>query len=91
MAKNADPIKYAELGLNYQAKKDVKFDDIIKFSRRYLLEDENIQKINDKNDILQNQFINLFQDANIKSLSLKSPYGTGKTQLIKKIIKRFRS
>jgi len=89
MAKNADPIKYAELGLNYQAKKDVKFDDIIKFSRRYLLEDENIQKINDKNDILQNQFINLFQDANIKSLSLKSPYGTGKTQLIKKIITTF--
>lgn len=87
LAKQYNPEKYRELNFGYIQKQDNLKTDIITISQRYLL-DKDVKKINDKNDLFQNQIIKFFTE-NYKSLSLKSPYGTGKTQMIKKIIDTF--
>ena len=93
-AKKANPKKFFEIMLDCDA--DYFIDDevkprtdIKKFCQRYLLQDESIKKINDKNDFFQNEIINFFESDKLKTLSLRSPYGTGKTQLIKKLIDTF--
>lgn len=88
LVKKSNPEKYKELGLNYILKQDEEKTDIIKFSERYLLPKETV-KISNQNDLLQKNIINFFNSDEYKSLSLKSPYGTGKTQMIKKIIDTF--
>ena len=82
--------------LKYYAKKDNpdisaeidkdKFDSI-KFNSEYLLEIN--ERIMDNKSFISKHIINWLNDSTIKSLSIKSSYGTGKTRLIKKIFKEF--
>ena len=53
--------------------------DTIKFNKRYLIEDK-------KDKLLLNHFNDFFNNNELKTLSIKSPYGTGKTQLLKTVI-----
>jgi hypothetical protein len=94
IVKKANPEEYKKLNIKRFYKQEEERKDIIKFSSRYLLPEKfkgayNKEKINDTNDLLQKNVIKLFNDDEIKSLSLKSPYGTGKTQMIKSIINTF--
>ena len=61
----------------------------LEIKKKYLIEDKDLKIINDKSDILQKSIINFFEDENIKGFNLKSPYNTGKTQLIKRILNTF--
>ena len=70
-----------------KARKEEKIlNDTIEINKEYLLDiDDNL----DKDTILNNKIDELFNDNNIKSFNLKSPYDTGKTQLIKKILNKY--
>ena len=60
--------------------------DTIEINRPYLLDlDDNLNK----DTILNNKIDEFFNNKNIKSFNLKSPYDTGKTQLMKKILTKF--
>lgn len=60
--------------------------DIINIESRYLL--DNDKKLNDNSILTQN--IKYFFETDIyKSLNIKSPYDTGKTQLIKEILRTY--
>ena len=83
MVKKSNPKAYHNLFINEYFNEPVN-NDVITFSNRYLL-DQNVKLINDKNDILQSNIINWYENDEIKSFSLKAPYGTGKTQMLKKI------
>ena len=58
-----------------------------KINKQYLLDEHKLLN-DDKNEIVS-LIDNFFINDNIKSLNIKSPYGTGKTQLIKEIIKNY--
>jgi hypothetical protein len=45
--------------------------------------------LEDNDNILVSNINKLFNNDNIKSLNLKSPYDTGKTQLIYKVIEKY--
>jgi len=62
--------------------------DVIKFSKDYLI-DLNNDKLDDNNCIISNNVNDFFNNHEIKSLNIKSPYDTGKTQLLKKIIEKY--
>lgn len=90
MAKLENPIQYAELNIDKQFyKKDVLPDaiDIIEMNREYLIDLDNI-KLNKEGCVISEQ-IQKFNESNIKSLNIKSPYDTGKTQLLKRYIQNF--
>jgi nucleoside-triphosphatase THEP1 len=53
--------------------------ETIQFDKRYLIE-------NEQDTFMLDHFKTFFETPSIKSLNIKSPYGTGKTQLLKKII-----
>ena len=59
----------------------------IDINRRYLLDKDLL--LNDKNNEICKYVNTLFKDDDIKSLNIKSPYDTGKTQLIKEVIKQY--
>jgi len=94
IVRKANPEEYKKLNITNFFKQEDEKKDIIKFCKRYLLPEKfkgayNKEKINDTNDLLQKSVIELFNDEKIKTLSLKSPYGTGKTQMIKSVINTF--
>ena len=62
-------------------------NDIIEISNRYLLDIND--NLNNNDDILVKNINDFFKNDEIKSLNIKSPYDTGKTQLLKKIITKF--
>lgn len=93
-AKRDSPKEYAELNYKFVVEEEKVFPTV-QISQRYLLpeyadEEKKIPftKIDNKNDVFQNQVIKFFNEK-IKSLNIRSPYDTGKTQLIKKIINTF--
>lgn len=59
---------------------------IIDINQRYLLDKDNL--LND-NTLLVNQVKSFLEDKQIKSLNIKSPYDTGKTQLLKSILRDY--
>ena len=60
--------------------------DTIEINKPYLLDiDDNL----DKDTILNEKIDEFFNNSNIKSFNLKSPYDTGKTQLIKKMLTKY--
>ena len=65
---------------------DISRHEQIIINSKYLL-NENI--LNDTNDILTNN-INKFYNEDIKSLIIKSPSGTGKTQLLKEYFNKYK-
>ena len=65
-------------------------DEIINpiyIDKRYLLDLNS--KLNNNNDLLTSTINNFFDNDNFKCLSIKSPYDTGKTQLLKSIITKY--
>jgi hypothetical protein len=62
--------------------------NIVKMTDEYLLPKE-CERIEDEAHILQKNIIQFFNDESIKILNLKSPYDTGKTAMIKKILTTF--
>ena len=87
LARIDNPEKYAELNAIEFFEPDKEFE-FTRISQRYLLP-QGIKKIEDKTDILQGNIIKFFEDDELKSFNLKSPYDTGKTQMIKRIIDTF--
>jgi len=61
-------------------------DDLITINDRYLL--DNVKKLND-DTILSSNVKLFFETSKYKSLNIKSPYDTGKTQFIKEIIRTY--
>jgi hypothetical protein len=60
--------------------------DAIEINKPYLLDiDDNLNK----DTILNKKIDEFFNNSNIKSFNLKSPYDTGKTQLIKKMLTKY--
>ena len=55
--------------------------------KRYLLDINS--KLDNNNDLLTSTINNFFDNNNLKCLSIKSPYDTGKTQLLKSIITKY--
>jgi len=63
--------------------------DTLNIDRRYLLDKDKL--LDDRNNETICDSINtLFNDNSIKSLSIKSPYDTGKTQLLKQVMTKFK-
>lgn len=85
-AKTDSPIQYEDLLYSYiEGEKEF---ETVKISQRYLLRENRIS-INDTSDKLENEIIKFTKDKAIKTFNLKSPYDTGKTQLIKRYIDTF--
>jgi hypothetical protein len=84
-AKMDNPVEFNKIIKNkiFHEKKLV---DIIEINNRYLL---NIDDNLNGNNILVKNINNFFTNDSIKSFNLKSPYDTGKTQMLKKIIIKF--
>ncbi len=77
MAKCDNPDRFRQIEYSIE----VNSFESIKFSKQYLLMD------NDTNDDILRNNLNIFiTNSNTKSLSIKSPYDTGKTTLIKHIL-----
>ena len=69
--------------IKHKFKPELPLNEIIKIDRRYLLSlNENLDN---NNDVLINNINKSIESADIETFSLKSPYDTGKTQLIKQI------
>lgn len=82
-----NPIEYYKMFVPYIFN-DKDDETKIKIQQRYLLPID-CEKIDNENDILQKNIIKFFNDDLMKVFNLKSPYDTGKTQLIKKILRTF--
>jgi hypothetical protein len=96
LARIDSPEEYDKLNAKNYFKKDNEIE-CTTISKRYLLPN-NVKKITtkvkstceDDNDVvLQKKIKEFFKDDNIKSFNLKSPYDTGKTQMIKTIINTY--
>ena len=90
MAKLDNPVRYTELNITKQFYKKDELPDnikIIDMNREYLIDLDNTN-LNKKDCVISEQ-IQKFNNENIKSLNIKSPYDTGKTQLLKKYIQTF--
>ena len=62
--------------------------ETINIERRYLLDKDKL--LNDpENQAVCGSVENLFSDSSIKSLNIKSPYDTGKTQLLKQVMTKY--
>jgi hypothetical protein len=59
-----------------------------KFEGHYLFNNEN-EKIKDNLSFISQEIINWINDKDMKCLAIKSPYNTGKTKLIMKILNEF--
>lgn len=85
-AKLDSPEEYNKMQYSFITGEEREFPTI-EIKQRYLLP-EKIKKIDDKSDVFQNEIIKFF-NSDIKTFNLKSPYDTGKTQMIKRIIDTF--
>jgi hypothetical protein len=80
-----NPTKYEQLRQSYYIANQTSIKDntpiieTIQFDKRYLIE-------NEQDTYMLDHFKTFFESESIKSLNIKSPYGTGKTQLLKRII-----
>ena len=83
MAKHDNPEEYSKIDniSNFDMVFGERTKDTIQFHKRYLVE-------NEADDEVTKHFDKLFDDDEYKVLSLKSPYGTGKTQLLKNVIEK---
>lgn len=90
LAKKHSPAKYEELNNKIVNKQDEIKQDVIKFTGNYLLPEKDIKVIDtNATDIFQSNVNKFFNDEKIKSLSIKAPYGTGKTQFLKLAINTY--
>jgi hypothetical protein len=85
LAKKENPIEYSKLNNFYSFKEDVIPVKTIEMNKEYLTKDTNIN-LDDKECLISNK-LNEFFSSDIKSFNIKSPYDTGKTQLVSRLIK----
>jgi hypothetical protein len=86
IAKLDNPEEYEKL--NIIASEEIININRIEIKKRYLIDIDN-ENLKTENCILSENIKTFFMDEKIKSLSIKSPYDTGKTQLIKKILDKY--
>ena len=91
LAKRANEEKYREI----MGEDKIEFfepeteeKNIITISNRFLLPSEHVVKFDDSTQF-QREVKKFYESENIKCLSVKSPYGTGKTQMIKSLINTY--
>ena len=83
-AKNDNPEKYDEI--NHPKEDPLKFN-AIKIEQNYLLEENEI--IKKCKSVVATNVCNWLNSKNIKTLGIKSPYNTGKTSMISKLMEEF--
>lgn len=83
------PDVFASFNFKHEFVKTIFVDEskIININQRYLISLDN-QNLDDTNDVLTTNINNFFDSEN-KTLSIKSPYDTGKTKLLEKIFIKF--
>lgn len=88
--KETKPDVFTSLNLkfDYPITSFINEDEIIKMSQRRLIPSLENPNIDDMNDVLPFNINKLFNSDN-KSLSIKSPYDTGKTTLLSLLIKKY--
>ena len=74
---NEDNIKHLDIDDKYNK---------IEFSKQYLLNKDS--NLNNKADIVETNINKFIANESIKTLSILSPYGTGKSQLLHKIFEK---
>ena len=91
MAKNSNEEKYREI----IGEDKIEFiedepeeKNIINISQNYLMPTQHVVKFDDST-LFQREVKKFYESENIKCLSVKSPYGTGKTQMIKTYINSY--
>ena len=96
LAKNENPDEFNKLGLSYNFfKPDIIPVETIEIKKKYLIDEvkKNINGVEVKDyelsSFFNDKFNEFFSNDNIKSFNIKSPYNTGKTQLLKLIIKKY--
>lgn len=90
-AKNKNPIAYKETGLKFQYYKTDTLPDNIEFTsvnKEYLIKQDNIN-LTPKGCSISQKLKEFESDHAIKSFNIKSPYNTGKTQLLKRYISTY--
>ena len=60
----------------------------LEFSKRYLLDQDKL--LNDNDDVFVNGFNQALHSEDIKTIAIRSPYDTGKTQLLKQIVPNYK-
>ena len=91
MAKIDKPIEYAELNITTEFYKKDKLPsdiEIIEMNREYLIDLDNTE-LNKKACVISDQIKIFNEDQKYKSFNVKSPYDTGKTQLLKRYIETY--
>ena len=95
LARQTNPSEYEKLNISNNYKPDVipvetieMTEEQIKKNDGYLIHKDNINL--DFKDCLISNKLNEFFNSDIKSFNIKSPYDTGKTQLLTKIMKKYK-
>ena len=95
LAKQANPAEYNKLKITTNYKPDILPVEVIEMTEEqinnnngYLISSDNINL--DFKDCLISNKLNEFFTSDIKSFNIKSPYDTGKTQLLTKIMKKYK-
>jgi len=94
LARKGNPEEYDKLGLTNKSKPDVIPVDTLEITNKQLIKNDGylIHKDNinlDYDDCLISNKLKEFFSSDIKSFNIKSPYDTGKTQLLKKIMTKY--
>lgn len=95
LAKQTNPTEYNKLNITTNYKPDILPVELIEMTEEqiknndgYLIHKDNINL--DFKDCLISNKLNEFFTSDIKSFNIKSPYDTGKTQLLTKIMKKYK-
>ena len=89
LAKIQNPEKYKELipkGFFHNVEEDKR--EVNEISTRYLIQETN-KDLYDNNDFLTSKVNEFFNTSQYKNLTIKSPYDTGKTTLLRSIMGKF--
>jgi hypothetical protein len=84
LCKKDNPAKY----MTIEESIDKPLYESIKFRQQYLLKSEN-EVLRERKSVVAKNIDDFMTDANIKSLAIKSPYNTGKTAIVKKILTEY--
>ena len=95
LAKEKNPAEFDKLKLEYAYKEDIIPVQTIEMTEEQIIKNDNylIHKYNINLDfkdcLISNKLIDFFTIDKIKSFNIKSPYDTGKTQLLTKILTKY--
>jgi len=84
--KNTNNEYYSKLNFNVKPHKELV--ETIKINKKYLTKQLENKKLEIDDDLIK-YFDDMFINKKYKSINIKSPYGSSKTQLIKKVIEKY--